>query len=173
MTLHELNNLRHDAAARSLYACCGCTRWVDAMLERRPYTSVDALLDASDMEWRVTGPNDWREAFAGHPRLGECAPAQTDDQARNWSAAEQAGMDAADAATRSALADANTEYEARFGHIFLVCASGKTAAELLELLRARMRNTPNDELAVAGDELRKIARVRLEKLLGVQEGVRP
>jgi 2-oxo-4-hydroxy-4-carboxy-5-ureidoimidazoline decarboxylase len=174
LTLDELNSLSRVAAARVLYACGGNRRWVDAMLQRRPYASVDALLDASDVEWRVTGPNDWREAFAGHPRIGERRPEdrRPEDRGPDWSAAEQSGVDAADAATRSALADGNREYEERFGHIFLVCASGKSAAEMLALLRARMSNTPDQELAVAGDELRKIARVRLEKLLGVREGVR-
>lgn len=175
LTLDELNSLSSVAAARVLYACGGNGRWVDAMLERRPYASVDALLDASDVEWRATGPNDWREAFAGHPRIGERRPEERrpEDRGPDWSAAEQSGVDAADAAKRSALAEANREYEERFGHIFLVSALGKGATELLELMRRRMRNAPDEELAVAGDELRKIARVRLEKLLGAREGARP
>jgi 2-oxo-4-hydroxy-4-carboxy-5-ureidoimidazoline decarboxylase len=177
VTLDELNSLPHDAAARSLHACGGSRRWVDALLAQRPFASLDELLNASDAAWRGTRPNDWHEAFAGHPRIGERATAQTDDRTAddrrpNWSAAEQSAVDAADAATRSALADGNREYEARFGHIFLVCASGKSAAELLELLRTRLRNAPDEELAVAGDELRKIARARLEKLLAPKEGVR-
>ena len=174
LTLEELNSLSSVAAARVLHACGGSGRWVDAMLERRPFASVAAVLDACDAAWRDTGPNDWREAFAGHPRIGERAPQDRTPQDRgpNWSAAEQSGVDAADAAKRSALAEANREYEERFGHIFLVSASGKGATELLGLMRSRMRNAPDAELAVAGDELRKIARVRLEKLLGAPEGVR-
>jgi len=172
LTLDELNSLSRVAAARVLYACGGNGRWVDAMLARRPFASVAAVLDACDAAWRDTGPNDWREAFAGHPRIGERIPEnrRPEDRGPNWSAAEQSGMDAADAAKRSALAQGNREYEERFGHIFLVYASGKGAAELLELMRRRMRNAPDEELAVAGEELRKIARVRLEKLIGVREG---
>ena len=169
LTLEELNSLSSVAAARVLHACGGSARWVDAMLARRPFASVPAVLDACDATWRDTGPNDWREAFAGHPRIGDRGP---EDGGPSWSAAEQAGVDAADAAKRGALAEANREYEEKFGHIFLVSASGKSAAEMLELLRSRMRNAPDEELAVAGDELRKIARVRLEKLLGAREGVR-
>lgn len=174
LTLEELNSLSRIAAARVLHACGGNGRWVDAMLARRPFASASAVLDACDAAWRDTGPNDWREAFAGHPRIGERAPQdrRPGDRGPNWSAAEQLGVDAADAAKRSALAEANREYEERFGHIFLVSASGKGATELLELMRRRMRNAPDEELAVAGDELRKIARVRLEKLLGTPEGVR-
>lgn len=171
LTLDELNSLSRVAAARVLYACGGNGRWVEAMLARRPFASVAAVLDACDAAWRDTGPNDWREAFAGHPRIGERAPEdRLEDRGPNWSAAEQSGVDAADAAKRLALAAGNREYEERFGHIFIVFASGQSAAQMLELMRRRMRNAPDEELAVAGEELRKIARVRLEKLIGVREG---
>ncbi|MGH7712175.1 MAG: 2-oxo-4-hydroxy-4-carboxy-5-ureidoimidazoline decarboxylase, partial [Gemmatimonadaceae bacterium] len=165
MTLDELNGAPRAVAAKSLLACCASTRWVGAVLSQRPFTSLEALLAASEAAWRATGPNDWIEAIAAHPRIGARDPTDTDAGSRAWSASEQSGVDIANAATRSALADANREYEARFGHIYLVCASGKSAAELLGDLRARMRNTPEQELAVAGEELRKIARLRLEKLL--------
>lgn len=179
LTLDELNSLSSVAAARVLHACGGNRRWVDAMLARRPFASVAAVLDACDVAWRDTGPSDWREAFAGHPRIGERAPEDRrrddrgpEDRGPNWAAAEQSEVAAADAAKRAALAEANREYEERFGHIFLVSASGKGATELLALMRRRMRNAPDEELAVAGDELRKIARLRLEKLLGAPEGAR-
>lgn len=179
LTLDELNSLSSVAAARVLHACGGNRRWVDAMLARRPFASVAAVLDACDVAWRDTGPNDWREAFAGHPRIGERISDDRgpehrgpEDRGPNWAAAEQSEVAAADAAKRAALAEANREYEERFGHIFLVSASGKGATELLALMRRRMRNAPDEELAVAGDELRKIARLRLEKLLGAPEGAR-
>ena len=103
--------------------------------------------------WAELGPADWLEAFAGHPRIGE--------RAEGRAAAEQAGVAAAPAALLAALRDANRDYEERFGHIFLVCATGKSAAEMLELLRERLGGEPAEELAIAAEEQRKITRLRL------------
>ncbi len=172
MTLDDLNRAPRDEAARALRACCSSTRWVEALLAQRPFASVDTLLSASDAAWRDTGPNDWREAIAGHPRIGERSSAQADDRSRTWSAGEQSGMDAASDATRATLAAANREYEAHFGHIYVVFASGKSAAELLEIVRQRLQNPPDAELAIAGEELRKIARLRLEKVIAANEEAR-
>ncbi len=136
------------------------------MLERRPFPSREALLDAADAAWRELGPNDWREAIAGHPRIGEGSSAHADEQSKAWSAQEQSGVAATDAWLRLELVRANNEYEARFGHIFIVYAPGKSAEDVLSICRARMANNADKELAVVGAELRKIARTRLEKLLG-------
>lgn len=169
MTLDELNALSADEAARTFQACAASSRWVAAMLERRPFASREALLMAADAAWRELGPNDWREAIDAHPRIGETFSPHSDAQSRAWSRQEQSGVAGTDTDMRFELAQANREYEARFGHIFLVHATGKGFAEVLRLCRARMRNTPDEELAVAGNELRKIARTRLEKLLGAGE----
>jgi OHCU decarboxylase len=109
---------------------------------------------------------DWLEAFSHHPKIGErhAARGQTERE-RSWSAEEQAGMGEADAAARGALAGLNREYEERFGHIFIVCAAGKTPAEMLALLRARLPNEREAELRVAAEEQRRITRLRLQKLL--------
>jgi 2-oxo-4-hydroxy-4-carboxy-5-ureidoimidazoline decarboxylase len=170
MTLGELNALSRDDAERTFGACCAAKRWTDAMTEARPFESVASMLDTSDLLWRRTTPDDWREAMAHHPRIGERA-GSGDAQSRAWSAAEQAGAGAAGADLRRALAQGNREYEARFGHTYIVSATGKSAAEMLSDLRRRLSNTAAEELPIAAEELRKITRTRLEKLLGVDQPV--
>jgi 2-oxo-4-hydroxy-4-carboxy-5-ureidoimidazoline decarboxylase len=172
VTLEQLNALPADEAARTLKACGGSSRWVTALLARRPFASREELLSSADAAWRELAPNDWREAIAGHPRIGERASTHADERSKAWSAEEQSGAAATDAWLRVELARANSEYEARFGHTFIVYASGKAAEEILNICRARMANSAEKELVVIGEELRKIARARLEKLLGATEGAR-
>ena len=173
MTLEQLNALPADEAARTLKACGGSSRWVTALLTRRPFASRDELLSTADAAWRELGPNDWREAIAGHPRIGERASTHADERSKAWSVEEQSGAAATDAWLRLELVRANSDYEARFGHTFIVFASGKAAEEMLNICRARMANSAEKELAVVGEELRKIAHARLEKLLGATEAARP
>jgi OHCU decarboxylase len=140
------------------------------MLARRPFESVDDLLAAADEAWRATGPKDWDEAFAHHPRIGErhaAAPASA--AARAWSAGEQGSAAGAGAATRAELAEANEAYERRFGRIYIVCATGRSAEEMLADIAARMKNDPDRERAVAVEEQRKITRLRLKTLIGARE----
>ena len=136
------------------------------MAAQRPYRNPDVLYEAADRIWRDLGPDAWREAFDGHPRIGEkeTAASQTATEAR-WSAQEQAAAQQADPGVSAELAAAQRAYEARFGHIFLICATGLSAPEMLGALRVRMRNDPQTELRVAAEEQRKITRLRLEKLL--------
>lgn len=135
------------------------------MIARRPFFSVASVLRAADDVWASLGPSDWHEAFAHHPRLGERAAAVEQSQAAAaWSASEQSATSAADAQTRAELAAMNAAYEARFGHIYIVCAAGKNTDELLEIARARMSNQPQRELEVAAEEQHKIARLRLRRL---------
>jgi OHCU decarboxylase len=156
--LERLNRLAPGDCAASLRRCCASGAWIRRMVDARPFESAEALLDASDRIWRSLARDDWLEAFAAHPRIGAAA-------AEGWSGDEQAGAAAADAATRARLVQANREYDRRFGHIFIVCATGKTAEEMLAMLRARLANDPATELAIASEEQRKITRLRLEKLL--------
>ncbi len=130
----------------------------------RPYADRTALHAAAERCWGALSPAGWREAFAHHPRIGEAAGPRGSATAA-WAGAEQAGATGADAATLAALAEGNRAYEARFGHVFLVCATGRGAAEMLALLRARLANEPAAELRVAAAEQAKITRLRLEKLL--------
>src|SRR5689334_7195101 len=142
------------------------------MVNRRPFFSRDAVLYAADDEWSATGENDWLEAFSHHPRLGETVGVgvgvgSTGDStmARGWSASEQSGVAAAGGEARIGLARLNQEYERRFGFIYIVCATGKSADELLELAHRRIENDRDTEIRVAAEEQRKITRLRLEKLL--------
>jgi 2-oxo-4-hydroxy-4-carboxy-5-ureidoimidazoline decarboxylase len=170
LTLARLNALPTAEAAEHLRACCGSSRWVELMLARRPFARVDQLLAAADEAWRTTGPKDWDEAFTHHPRIGERqAAAPVSATARAWSAGEQAAAVAAGAAVRAALVEANTAYERRFGRIYLVCAAGRSAEELLADIAARMKNDPERERGVAVEEQRKITRLRLETLIGARE----
>ena len=166
ISVEELNGLPPDRAAEQFRACCGASRWVAAMVNRRPFFSRDAVLYAADDEWSATGEKDWLEAFSHHPRLGEkVAGAGDSTVARGWSASEQSGVAAAGAEARIGLARLNQEYERRFGFIYIVCATGKSADELLELAHRRIENDRDTELRVAAEEQRKITRLRLEKLL--------
>jgi len=163
-----LNALSPDEACAALTRCCGSSRWVAAMLARRPFASTAALHADAEAAWAALGREDYLEAFdhhprigAHHPRIGARAGAAKVDA---WASAEQARVGDADGGTRAALADANERYLGRFGYIFIVCATGKSASEMLGLLEARLGNDPEHELAIAAGEQARITRLRLEKL---------
>jgi 2-oxo-4-hydroxy-4-carboxy-5-ureidoimidazoline decarboxylase len=165
MTIAELNDLAPRDAREVLRSCCGASRWVREMSARRPYASLDDLLRAAAAAWEETGPEDWEEAFAHHPRIGETdTAAAVSATAREWSAGEQRGVAGADTAVRTGLALGNREYERRFGRIFIVSAAGRSPEELLENLRSRLANSPEDELRIAAAEQGKITRQRLSTL---------
>jgi OHCU decarboxylase len=126
----------------------------------RPYRDVDALLDAADAAWWKLDEADWLEAFAAHPRIGERGGHQPESSDR-----EQSRVMAAETGTREAIAEESRKYEARFGHVFLISAAGKSAGEVLAALRERMDNTPDAELRVAAGEQAKITRSRLGRML--------
>ncbi len=164
--LPQLNALPHDRAERELLTCCGSREWARRMAAGRPFRDAEEALDEADAVWWELDPADWLEAFRAHPPIGGTkAEAGQTDRERAWSAGEQAGMDAAAEETRRALAEGNRAYEERFGHIYIVCATGKSADEMLALLNARLANDPATELRAAAEEQRKITRIRLEKLL--------
>jgi 2-oxo-4-hydroxy-4-carboxy-5-ureidoimidazoline decarboxylase len=157
--LTHLNAASDEAARKLLASCCGATRWIEEMIAARPFASRAALHAAAERSWRACGKDDLFEAMRHHPRIGE----RKDVPPRE--AAEQAGAARADERIKAAIAEGNREYEARFGHIYLVCASGKSGEELLAILRARLANDPQAELAVAAAEQGKITTLRLDKLL--------
>lgn len=136
------------------------------MVARRPFASVDDALTAADQAWVPLGPDDWQEAFSHHPRIGEQRSASPQDvRASSWSATEQSRVATATSHVRDELAAANREYEAKFGHIYIVCAAGKSADELLAFARRRLQNEPAAELQTAADEQHQITRLRLRRLL--------
>lgn len=151
-----------DEAAELLQTCCGAPRWVERMTARRPFGSEDAVLAAAREEWFALSEDDWRDAFSHHPRIGDRDALRRRFAAtRDLSQREQSGVRTATEEVLAALAEANREYEARFGYVFLVCATGRTAEEMLGLLRARMQNDPETEIRVAAAEHAKICELRL------------
>ncbi len=163
--LDRLNAQGEADAIEELLRCCGSKRWAARMASLRPFDSESKLLEAGDATWMGLDQSDRLEAYAAHPRIGDLEALRAKfATTASWAAAEQAGASIADDSTLRALAEGNKEYEARFGHIFIVCATGKTAGEMLALLRSRLGNDPEAERAVASEEQAKIARIRLRKL---------
>jgi len=160
------NRLPADEAMSAILPCCGSKTWAQGMVARRPFADAGALMTASTESWRGLLRQDWIEAFQSHPRIGESRALQPPPaQSAAWSAQEQRDITESDAALKNALADANREYEQRFGRIFIVCASGKSAAEILELLRRRLNNDAETELQEAAEQQRQITEIRLRKWL--------
>jgi 2-oxo-4-hydroxy-4-carboxy-5-ureidoimidazoline decarboxylase len=155
-----------EAAREALTRCCGAQRWVEAMLARRPFESTPALFEAARDVWQGLGRDDYLEAFSHHPRIGESLSELAKRFARTASMAarEQAKVAQADQATLLALRDENQRYFERFGFIFIVRATGKSAQEMLELLRERCNNDAARELAIAAEEQSKITALRLAQL---------
>ena len=164
--LAHLNALPPGEAERELLTCCASREWARRMAAARPFANERALLEKAATVWWGLGEADWREAFRGHPRIGEHrAEAGQSPREQAWSAGEQAGMSTAAEDTQRALAEGNRAYDERFGFIYIVCASGKTADEILSILQRRLAHDPATELRTAAEEQRKITHLRLEKLL--------
>jgi OHCU decarboxylase len=163
MTLDELNTLEPASADAEFRRCAGSTRWAAGLTAARPFRSLNDLRRRGDVMWASLGTHDWLEAFAAHPKIGDQGPGSA------WSSAEQSGMTSASDHTRVRLAALNAEYEARFGYIFIVCATGKAPDELLARIEARIANDPATELPIAAEEQRQITRLRLAKLLGANQ----
>ncbi len=165
--LEHFNRASAKAAANALLAACASPAWARAVAARRPYSSTVAFLDAADEEWWRLPRLEWLQAFAAHPRIGErAAPKPQAGAGDAWSAEEQSAAMVTPASAEQ-LADINRAYEQKFGHIYIVCATGKSAAELLRLAQDRMKNDADTELRVAAGEQASITRLRLEKLLAM------
>ena len=172
--LQRLNALSREAARSEFLRCCGSSAWAEQMVRTRPFSTLDHLLDAADKQWRALPKSAWPDAFAAHPRIGSArdvadAPAGT----KAWAEGEQAAASRATEAALAALATANRDYEAKFGFIFLVCATGKSADEMLTQCRQRMAHEVEVEMEIAAEEQRKITRLRLHKLVGGDPGSGP
>ncbi len=164
--VERLNLLSSADAARELARCCGAAAWASKMALARPFAGLAAAKEKGRQIWSGLGKDDWLEAFRAHPRIGEKKAEKTQDAtAKTWSSEEQSKAVAASAETLAALAATNAAYEAKFGHIYIVCATGKTADELLEIAKTRLANGAAAELAVAAAEQAKITDLRLERLV--------
>ena len=164
--LARWNDASLEAAATQILPCCGSKAWAREMAGRRPILDEAALIAASDGVWRSLNESDWREAFNSHPRIGESnAPNASAQRSSAWAMQEQKEVADAGDAVKIALAEGNREYEKKFGRIFIVCATGKLAAELLEILRRRLQNEAATELYEAAEQQRQITQIRLRKWL--------
>jgi allantoinase len=156
--LHRLNTVTAEEARSALLKCCGSQKWAAAMERHRPFATVTALLEEANHIWNEVGDEDRLEAFRAHPRIGESSNSK-------WSEQEQAGARSAATRVLSELAEENRTYYERFGFIFIICATGKNADEMLTALRSRLQNDRETELRIAAEEQRLITRLRLLKLL--------
>ena len=162
-----LNALPAEQAEAEFLKCCGSQSWATRMTGERPFADLESVLGKANLIWSSLTAEDWLEAFRSHPKIGEKKAEQAQSSvAKAWSEQEQSGTRDSATETMTALAEGNREYAERFGFIFIVCATGKSAAEMLGLLRSRLDNAPADELRIAAEEQRKITELRLRKLIG-------
>jgi 2-oxo-4-hydroxy-4-carboxy-5-ureidoimidazoline decarboxylase len=170
-TLARWNELDAEAAAREILPCCGSRGWAEGLTAKRPFARARDLFAASDVVWAGLMEGDWREAFDSHPRIGQSHARAATAESLAWSAQEQRAAvtqeGSPDEAAKLALAAANRQYEERFGRIFIVCASGKSSAEILAILERRMTNTAAAEMMEAAEQQRQITQLRLRRWLGV------
>jgi 2-oxo-4-hydroxy-4-carboxy-5-ureidoimidazoline decarboxylase len=164
MTLVEFNALSSAQAESALMDCCGSARWAVSVASRRPYATVEALHKAANAIWWNLERAEWLEAFSHHPQIGD-KPASGSDSARQWAEGEQTGARAATEDVKARLARGNRAYFEKFGYIYIVCATGKSAAGMLAILEQRLQNDVPSELSIAAEQQRMITRFRLEKLL--------
>lgn len=161
-----LNALPADEAAKELLQCCGSRRWAQE-LANQSHSNLETLVASSNEIWWSLQPADWLEAFRSHPKIGEKKAAESvSAQSQHWSGQEQSGVSNASQETADSLAELNRAYEEKFGFIFIICAAGKSSAEMLKALRERLDNSAATELQIAAAEQSKITELRLKKLIG-------
>jgi OHCU decarboxylase len=159
--------LSRKQAANALYDCCGSKKWLEQVLAHRPFADDSALLDFAEEAFGTLGRKDWLTIFRSHPAIGaKKSAAKQTATAREWSAREQSLAQKASPETLAVLGAANEAYEATFGHVFLICATGKSSEQILKSLQERLGHDAETEMRIAGEEQRKITRLRLQKLLG-------
>ena len=168
MTLTEFNSLPAAQAESLLRDCCGSARWAASVSARRPYDSAEVLYKSADSIWWNLERADWLEAFSRHPQIGD-KPATGSESARQWASGEQAAARSATEDVKTRLARANRAYFEKFGYIYIVCATGKSAEGMLAILNQRLQNDVASELSIAAEQQRMITRIRLEKLLGGEQ----
>ena len=165
MNFSDFQILPIEDAEKALLRCCGSRSWAIKMAQSRPFGSMEAMHNVATQIWEDLKVQDWLEAFEHHPKIGDRqALAVRFASTRNWSANEQAGVEKAEEDILDRLASGNEKYSHRFGYVFLVCATGKSALEMLNLLEARINNSPEKELQIAQQEQQKIMLLRLDKM---------
>jgi len=166
--VNRLNSLDPGQAEKEFLKCCGSGEWAKRMIVERPFEDFEDLIAKADHVWWLLEPHDWLEAFQSHPKIGQKKPdQQTSAEAQAWSEEEQSVARNATQKTKQALAALNDVYEEKFGYIFIVCATGKTSEEMLDILRHRLGNNPDEELRNAAAEQARITELRLMKLITI------
>ncbi len=166
LTLSEFNALSKEVAKERLLLCCGSSEWADKVLKFRPYASLKSLMIQSENIWNHLPPSEWLIAFKHHPKIGDVESLRKKfATTKAWAEKEQGGVASASENTLKALAEGNDNYEKRHGFIFIVCASGKSADEMLQLLQGRLHNSTDLEVKNASMEQAKITQLRLEKMI--------
>lgn len=161
MNLIDINNLSKEEAVQHLFSCCGSKNFVEKMMLQFPFSNEQKLIEAAtDIWYNKCTETDWRESFTHHPKIGD-----VNSLKEKFAGKEQAGVASATDEVINALAKANADYENKFGFIFIVCATGKTALEMLDLLNDRLKNSVDEELNIAMGEQQKITIIRFKKLL--------
>ena len=164
--LHWLNSLPRENAVAEFLKCCGSESWAVKLEENRPFKSVEGLYSSAETTWWALSSVDWLEAFSAHPKIGEQkASSEVSATSQTWSGQEQSGIKDAANSTLQKLATLNSQYEAKFGFIYIVCATGKSSEEMLAMLIDRLKNELPTELPIAAAEQAKITQLRLAKLL--------
>ena len=163
--LEKLNRAAPEIAESRFLDCCGSRSWARKMVEARPFENAAALIEKAEQIWRNLEAEDWLEAFAAHSEIGVRTDARQSAQFAEWSHTEQSGAHAAADTVLADLDEANRWYQKNFGYLFIVCATGKSAEEMLALCRRRLTNNADVEIRIAADEQQKITEIRLRKLL--------
>ncbi|MBK24891.1 MAG: OHCU decarboxylase [Halobacteriovorax sp.] len=166
MNLNEFNSIPESELLEVLNTCCTSGAWQKKVVAARPYPSIDELYSRQEEIWKGLSKEDYLEAFDGHPKIGDVSSLKKKyAHTKALASGEQSGVDSASDKTIQELAELNTIYENRFGYIFIVCATGKSALEMLEILKSRIDNDPEEELKISAGEQAKITKIRMEKLL--------
>ena len=166
MRIEQINQASATEAAHMFLQCCSSQQWIDLMVASRPFASAQAVRDHANAHWRAMGETDFLQAFDGHPKIGDVGSLKAKyANTKELAAGEQSGVNIASDEIIQRLADGNSKYQDKFGFIFIVCATGKSAADMLELLQARLPNDRATELLNAAEEQRKIFHIRLNQLL--------
>ena len=165
MNLEEFNRQSPEKVRKDLFKCCGSTAWADKLMENFPFKTLEDIKITSDRCWFNSTKNDWLEAFSHHPKIGDKTEIESKHvDTAEWASEEQSAVINADQNILNELIEANKHYENKFGFIFIVCATGKSAGEMLEILRERLNNEQEKELHIAINEQNKITHLRIDKL---------
>lgn len=169
MTIAEFDHLDTSEKRKLLFQCCGSSTWVEKMIKMPPAEDLIDLFEDAEEKWYECTEEDWKEAFSNHPKIGDIDSLRQKFSSDENASVEQRSIQQASAKTLELLAEGNKRYEEKFGYIFIVFATGKSADEMLRILNSRLQNAPKDEIKNAMDEQNKIIKLRLEKLFGVDD----